>query len=119
MVELVKDDYVVLSLPKHHQILGFAAVTDYNLQNQEGRMGFALGQQLQARVSALPSKDTGDASLPAVLAVEQDWSSFIHSLHSRRMLDRLSRPSWVCTGAINCLQPVQSCASLNHEGSKI
>ena len=63
VVELVKDDYVVLSLPKYNQTLGFAAVTDYNLQNQEGRMGFALGQQLQARVSALPSKDTSDALL--------------------------------------------------------
>ena len=36
--------------------------------------------------------------------------SFVRSLiHSQRMLDR---PSWVHTGAVDCLQPVWSCANL-------
>jgi len=59
VVELVKDDYLVLSLPKHNQAVGFAAVTDFNLQNQEGRSPFKLGQQVQARIAALPSAETG------------------------------------------------------------
>ena len=32
--------------------------------------------------------------------------------HFKRVLDRLNRPSQVCTGATNCLQPAWSCASL-------
>ncbi len=59
VVELVKDDYLVLSLPKHNRAIGFAAVTDFNLQNQEGRSPFKLGQQVQARIAALPSAETG------------------------------------------------------------
>ena len=35
--------------------------------------------------------------------------SFVHSKH---VPDKLSRPSWVSTGAINCLQTVWSCAIL-------
>ena len=38
---------------------------------------------------------------------------FVHSLHSEHMLDRLSRPSLVRIRAINCVQPVWSCAVLN------
>ena len=63
VVELIKDDYLVLSLPKHDQALGFAAMSDFNVQNQEGQMAFSLGQQLQARVSSLPSRNTGDSLL--------------------------------------------------------
>lgn len=58
-VELVKDDYVVLSLPKHGHALGFAAVNDFNLQNQEGRSPLKQGQVVQARVAALPSPASG------------------------------------------------------------
>lgn len=59
MVELVKDDYLVLSLPKHQHALGFAAVTDYNIPDQKSPAPFQLGQQVQARVSALPSERSG------------------------------------------------------------
>lgn len=62
VVELVKEDYLVLSLPKYGQALGFAAVNDFNLQNEEGRTAFKLGQQVQARVIALPSSQTGPHS---------------------------------------------------------
>lgn len=59
VVELVKDDYLVLSLPKHRHALGFAAITDYNLQHQKGSPPFQLGQQVPARVAALPSDQSG------------------------------------------------------------
>jgi len=61
VVELIKDDYLVLSLPNHKQAIGFAAVNDFNLPNQEGRAPFTLGQQVQARITALPSDKTGTA----------------------------------------------------------
>lgn len=59
IVELVKDDYVVLSLPKHGYALGFAATHDFNLQNQEGRSPLRQGQVVQARIACLPSPTTG------------------------------------------------------------
>lgn len=78
VVELVKDDYLVLSLPQHGQALGFAAAADFNLQHQEGRSAFTLGQQLQARITALPSAATGTqpCTLPsqpvAAIGISQD-----------------------------------------------
>ena len=59
VVELVKDDYVVLSLPKHKLALGFAAVSDFNLQNQQSPTTLQHGQQVRARVAALPSNQSG------------------------------------------------------------
>lgn len=59
VVELVKDDYLVLSLPKHKHAIGFAATTDYNIQEQKSPAAFQLGQQMQARVAALPSICSG------------------------------------------------------------
>lgn len=59
VVELVKDDYLVLSLPKHKHALGFAAMTDYNFQNQKSPAPLQLGQQVPARVAALPSDLSG------------------------------------------------------------
>ena len=58
-MELVKDDYLVLSLPKHKHALGFAAMTDYNLQHQKSPAPFQLGQQVPARIAALPSDQSG------------------------------------------------------------
>ena len=59
VVELVKDDYLVLSLPKHKHAIGFAATTDYNIQEQKSPAPFQLGQQVQARVAALPGVRSG------------------------------------------------------------
>lgn len=59
VVELVKDDYLVLSLPAHKHAFGFAAICDYNIQEQKSPAPFQVGQQVQARVAALPSKQSG------------------------------------------------------------
>ena len=59
VVELIKDEYLVLSLPEHKHALGFAAIADYNIQEQKSSAPFQLGQQVQARVAALPSKRSG------------------------------------------------------------
>ena len=61
-MELVKDDYLVLSLPKHRHALGFAATTDYNIQEQKSPAPFQVGQQVQARVAAMPSTHSGMGS---------------------------------------------------------
>ena len=56
VVELDKEDYLVLSFPERAGVVGFAATSDLNLQAQRS---FSLGQKLQATVVALPSQSTG------------------------------------------------------------
>lgn len=56
VVELDKEDYLVLSFPERAGVVGFAATSDLNLQAQRS---FSLGQKLQATVVALPYESTG------------------------------------------------------------
>ena len=56
VVELDKEDYLVLSFPERPGVVGFAATSDLNLTAQRS---FSLGQKLQATVVALPSESTG------------------------------------------------------------
>lgn len=87
VVELVKDDYVVLSLPKHKHALGFAAVSDFNLQNQQSPTPLQHGQLVRARVSALPSDKSGMGSRVSgvdwagLAEVCMDQSGLQHFLH--------------------------------------
>lgn len=59
VVELDKDDYLVLSFPERPGVVGSAATSDLNLQTQRS---FSVGQKLQATVVALPSDSTGTIS---------------------------------------------------------
>ena len=59
VVELEKDEYLVLSFPERAGVIGFAASSDLNLQAQRS---FSLGQKLQATVVALPTDNTGTVS---------------------------------------------------------
>ncbi|KAL8150493.1 hypothetical protein V2J09_020301 [Rumex salicifolius] len=54
IVEFVKDDYLVLSLPEHDYALGYASVIDYNTQKLP-RKRFMNGESVTATVMALPS----------------------------------------------------------------
>ena len=61
VVELVKDDYLVLSLPAQQHAIAFAATGDFNLgPTQEGRK-FSPGQKLTAVVAAEASPENGAA----------------------------------------------------------
>eukprot|EP00850_Spirogloea_muscicola_P013563 SM000092S24531 [mRNA] locus=s92:547777:562774:- [translate_table: standard] len=53
VVELVKDDYLVLTLPEHNNAVGFAATRDYNQAVLDPH------QALVAKVGCLPQKATG------------------------------------------------------------
>eukprot|EP00850_Spirogloea_muscicola_P003615 SM000014S00403 [mRNA] locus=s14:1118681:1131628:- [translate_table: standard] len=53
VVELVKDDYLVLTLPEHNNAVGFAATRDYNQAVLDPH------QALVAKVGSLPQKATG------------------------------------------------------------
>ena len=56
VVELEKDDYLVMSFPEHAGVVAFAATSDLNLSAPRS---FSVGQKLQATVVALPSDSTG------------------------------------------------------------
>ncbi len=59
VVELVKDDYLVLSVPAQQHAIVFAATGDFNLgPAQEGRQ-FSPGQKLSAVVAAEASLENG------------------------------------------------------------
>lgn len=63
VVELVKDDYLVLSLPAQQQAIAFAATGDFNLGSRahEGRR-YTPGQKLQAVVVVQASPANGVAA---------------------------------------------------------
>lgn len=54
VVEIVKEDYLVVSLPEHNFSTGYAAVTDYNMQRLQ-RKQFSNGEKVVATIMALPS----------------------------------------------------------------
>ncbi|XP_078436680.1 RIBOSOMAL RNA PROCESSING 5 [Wolffia australiana] len=57
IVEIVKENYLVLSLPECEHAIGFASVIDYNTQKVH-HSGFVHGQRIQASVAALPCPST-------------------------------------------------------------
>eukprot|EP00873_Tetraselmis_striata_P003989 jgi/Tetstr1/424253/TSEL_014822.t1 len=59
VVELIKPDYVVVSLPDAHGALGFVPAKDYNLHLIDAHKHFSLGQKLSATVSCQASPETG------------------------------------------------------------
>ncbi|XP_010557958.1 PREDICTED: rRNA biogenesis protein RRP5 isoform X2 [Tarenaya hassleriana] len=54
VVEMVKEHYLVLSIPEYDYTIGYASVSDYNTQNFPTRR-FSTGQSVVASVVALPN----------------------------------------------------------------
>ena len=60
VVELVKEEYLVLSLPENGETLAFAALRDFNLQQQDARQRYPVGTTIAAAtVAQLPEPSTG------------------------------------------------------------
>ncbi|PQQ21311.1 rRNA biogenesis protein RRP5 isoform X1 [Prunus yedoensis var. nudiflora] len=57
IVEIVKENYLVLSIPKYNYAIGYASISDYNTQKFPQRQ-FLNGQSVNATVMALPSPTT-------------------------------------------------------------
>ncbi|GMP97212.1 hypothetical protein CsSME_00045550 [Camellia sinensis var. sinensis] len=57
MVEIVKDTYLVLSIPQYNFAVGYASLTDYNTQMFPPRQ-YVNGQSVIATIMALPSPAT-------------------------------------------------------------
>ena len=58
-VELVKAEYVALSLPDHHGLIGFAPVHHLNQRYDDPSARFAPMQRVKAVVAQLPQGDSG------------------------------------------------------------
>ncbi|KAG0628431.1 hypothetical protein M758_1G025900 [Ceratodon purpureus] len=63
VVELVKDTYLVLSLPEQGNAIGFAAAGDYNSQQQDSHQRYKPGQRVVATAENLGDKASGQRLL--------------------------------------------------------
>lgn len=57
LVEIVKETYLVLSIPSHNFAIGYASITDYNNQKLPPKQ-YTNGQSVTATVVALPNPTT-------------------------------------------------------------
>nr|XP_025634563.1 rRNA biogenesis protein RRP5 isoform X4 [Arachis hypogaea] len=57
VVEIVKENYLVVSIPENNYIIGYASVSDYNTQRFPQKK-FLNGQSVVATVMAFPSPET-------------------------------------------------------------
>ncbi|KAK9723955.1 hypothetical protein RND81_05G036900 [Saponaria officinalis] len=62
VVEIVKEDYLVVSLTEYNFAIGCTAVTDYNTQKLQHKR-FSSGETIVANIMALPSESTGNRML--------------------------------------------------------
>ena len=60
IVELLKDEFAVLSLPQAGHAIGFAATRDFNLQTPQGARQLKPGQHVTVSVAAPASAETGE-----------------------------------------------------------
>ncbi|CAI9097447.1 OLC1v1033877C1 [Oldenlandia corymbosa var. corymbosa] len=73
-VEIVKEDYLVLSIPTQNYALGYASIADYNTQRLPHKQ-FVSGQSVTATVAALPDSSTGEKLLLLVKSINQAGES--------------------------------------------
>ncbi|GMP96859.1 hypothetical protein CsSME_00045323 [Camellia sinensis var. sinensis] len=70
MVEIVKDTYLVLSIPQYNFAVGYASLTDYNTQKFPPRQ-YVNGQSVIATIMALPSPATAGRLLLLLKSVSE------------------------------------------------
>ncbi|KAJ6425727.1 hypothetical protein OIU84_026327, partial [Salix udensis] len=70
VVEIVKENYLVLSIPEHNYAIGYASVTDYNTQKISQKQ-FLIGQSVSATVMALPIPSTAGRLLLLLKSISE------------------------------------------------
>ncbi|KAG8646904.1 rRNA biogenesis protein RRP5 isoform X3 [Manihot esculenta] len=70
VVEIVKEKYLILSVPEHNYAIGYASVSDYNTQKLPLKQ-FSNGQSVIATVMALPSPSTAGRLLLLLKSVSE------------------------------------------------
>ncbi|KAK9086007.1 hypothetical protein Sjap_026418 [Stephania japonica] len=71
IVELVQENYVVLSVPEFNHVIGYASKVDYNTQKLPHK-NFLDGQSVFATVVALPSPSTSGRLLLLLKSLSED-----------------------------------------------
>ncbi|TKY53223.1 RRP5-like protein [Spatholobus suberectus] len=74
VVEIVKENYMVVSIPENDYTIGYASVSDYNTQRFP-RKQYLNGQSVVATVMALPSPETSGRLLLLLNEVNETSSS--------------------------------------------
>ncbi|KAG0449548.1 hypothetical protein HPP92_027317 [Vanilla planifolia] len=69
-VEIVKENYLVLSLPEHNYAVGYAPIKDYNTEMLPPKH-FSNGQRLLASVGALPNVDSNGRLLLSIKSLHE------------------------------------------------
>ncbi|CAL5321117.1 unnamed protein product [Camellia sinensis] len=70
MVEIVKDTYLVLSIPQYNFAVGYASLTDYSTQKFPPRQ-YVNGQSVIATIMALPSPATAGRLLLLLKSISE------------------------------------------------
>lgn len=79
VVEIVKENYLVLSIPKYNYAVGYASIFDYNTQKFPQKQ-FVNGQSVNATVMVLPSPTTAGR----LLLLLNSMSEFADTSSSKR-----------------------------------
>lgn len=85
LVEVVKETYVVLSIPSHNFAIGYASITDYNNQKLPPKQ-YTNGQSVTATVVALPNP----ATCGRLLLLLKSLSDGMESSSSKRAKNKSS-----------------------------
>ncbi|XP_010934562.1 rRNA biogenesis protein RRP5 isoform X2 [Elaeis guineensis] len=83
VVEIVKENYLVLSIPEYNYAIGYASITDYNMQKLP-RKHFLNGQSVLVTVGVLPSS-CSSGRLLLLLKSAGDVSETSRSKRARKM----------------------------------
>ncbi|XP_050226780.1 rRNA biogenesis protein RRP5 [Mercurialis annua] len=70
IVEIVKENYLVVSIPDHNYTIGYASVSDYNTQKLPQKQ-FLNGQSVAATVMALPGSSTAGRLLLLLKSISE------------------------------------------------
>ncbi|CAN6577203.1 unnamed protein product [Malus baccata var. baccata] len=74
IVEIVKENFLVLSIPKYNYAVGYASISDYNTQKVPQKQ-FLNGQSVDATVMALPSPTTTGRLLLLLKSISESETS--------------------------------------------
>ncbi|KAM3248493.1 hypothetical protein P3L10_010262 [Capsicum annuum] len=106
VVEIVKENYLVVSLPSYNYTLGYASRADYNTQNLPPK-SFTNGKSVIATVMALPSPSTSGRLLLQLKSI----SEAIETSNSKRLKGNLLIMSdrWFRQSPVECEEYTFGC----------
>ncbi|KAJ7541483.1 hypothetical protein O6H91_10G061600 [Diphasiastrum complanatum] len=104
VVELVKDEYLVLSLPNHDNMIAFAATRDYNQRALDPHQQYTPGQTISSVVYCLANKESAGRLL---LLLEDSSRSGVVSSLKKVQKDVKFEPGSLVEGKVVSIEPLQ------------